>query len=239
MRRDIAAAGEPGREAPQGLFLLIADDAVVVAASAGVGLVGRAAGQDLAVGSRHMGVGSDHQRSPAVAEMAHGHLLGSGLAMHVDDDGVGGHPHRTGGQFLFDGTERAVHRVHVDAAQHIHDQHGLARLGLEQIGPGPGGVHQAGIVGGADQARLAHDIGQSLALVPAVVAQRQTVRPGHEQLARRVLGNAETTRGVLGIDHYEIEFQVALQARQVIAQPVTSGLADDITEKSQSHAKGL
>ena len=159
--------------------------------------------------------------------------------MHIDDDGVGGHAHRTGGQLFLDRAERAVHRIHVDAAQHIHDQHGLAALGLEQIGARPGGVHQARIVGRADQARLAHDIGQGLALVPAVVAQGQAVGTGHEQLARRVLGDAETARGVLCIDHHEIEFQVALQAGQVIAQPVPSGLADDITEKSQSHAKGL
>ena len=186
-----------------------------------------------------MGVGANHQRGATIAEMAHGHLLGGRLAMHVDDDGVGGHAHRTGRQLLLDGAERAVHRVHVDAAQHIHDQHGLAGMGLEQIGPGAGRIHQARVVGRADQARLAHDIGQGLALVPAVVAQGQAVGPGHEQLFRRILGDAEAAGGVLGIDHHEVELQLPLQAGQMIAQTVPAGLADNITKKSQSHAKGL
>src|SRR5690606_25812767 len=80
----VAAAGEAGGEAPQGLFLVVADDGVVVAAAPGVGLVGGAARQDLAVGGRDVGVGADHEAGAAVAEMAHGHLLGGRLGVHVD-----------------------------------------------------------------------------------------------------------------------------------------------------------
>ena len=135
--------------------------------------------------------------------------------------------------------ERIVDGVHVDTAERVHDQNGLAGMGLEQIGPGAGGVHQARIVERADQARLAHDIGQGLALVPAVVAERQDIGAGGEDLARRVLGDAEAARGVLGVDHHEVEFEVAPQPRKMIRKPIAPGLADHVTEKCQSHGTAL
>src|SRR3546814_2867579 len=49
-------------------------DLIVVAAHAGIGLVRRAAGQDLRIGGRHMAMGAADQRGAAVAEMAHRHL---------------------------------------------------------------------------------------------------------------------------------------------------------------------
>ena len=62
---------------------------IVVAGHADVGDEGGAAGEDLVVGGRHMGVRADHEAGAAVAEMAHRLLLAGRLAMHVDDDGVG------------------------------------------------------------------------------------------------------------------------------------------------------
>src|SRR3546814_5614603 len=50
------------------LGLLHADHRIVVAAHAGIGLVRRAAGQDLRIGGRHMAVGAADQRGAAVAE---------------------------------------------------------------------------------------------------------------------------------------------------------------------------
>ena len=45
-----------------------ADDRIVIAGHAGVGHVGGAAGEDLVVGGRHMGVGADDETGAAVAE---------------------------------------------------------------------------------------------------------------------------------------------------------------------------
>ena len=184
-----------------------------------------------------MGVGADHQAGATVAEVAHGHLLAGHLGVHVHDDGIGRHAQRAGRQLLLHGAERVVHRIHVHAAQHVHHQNGAPALRFEQIGPRARRVHQARIVQRPDQARLAHDVGQGLALVPAVVAQRQAVGARHEQLARGVLGYAEATGGVLGVHHHEIEPQVAFQPRQMIADPVTPGLADHVAKEGQSHVR--
>src|SRR5690606_26498289 len=116
---DIAAARQTGGEAAQRLFLVVADDGVVVAAAAGVRLIGRAAGQDLGVRRRNVGVGADHQAGAAVAEVAHAHLLAGRLGVHVDDDGVGDDAQRRGLQLALHGAEGVVHRVHVNAAQDV------------------------------------------------------------------------------------------------------------------------
>src|SRR5690606_14461325 len=85
--RGVAPAGQTGGEAAQRLFLVVADDGVVVAAAARVGLIGRAVGQDLGVRRRDVGVGADDQTGAAVAEVAHAHLLAGRLGVHVDDYG--------------------------------------------------------------------------------------------------------------------------------------------------------
>ena len=159
--------------------------------------------------------------------------------MHVDDDGVGDDAQRRGLQLALHGAEGVIHRVHVDAAQHIDDQHPATVGGDEDVGAPARRIHQARIVGRSDQARLAHDIGQGLALVPAVVAQRQDVGPGVEDVVGGVLGDAETARRVLGVDHHEIEPEVAPQPRKMVRKSIAPGLADHVTEKRQSHGKAL
>ena len=61
-RRLEAGAGRLLQEAAQRLVLGHAEHRFVVAAHAGVGHVGGAAGQDAVVGGRHMGVGADDER---------------------------------------------------------------------------------------------------------------------------------------------------------------------------------
>ena len=57
-----------------------------------------------------MGVGADHEAGAAVAEIAHRLLLAGGLAVEVDDDGVGGLAQRAGLEFAVDRRERIVER---------------------------------------------------------------------------------------------------------------------------------
>ena len=58
-------------------------------------------------------------------------------------------------------------------------------------------------------------------------------------IVRGVLGDAEAARRVLGVDHHEIQLQIATKARQVIGQSVTPGFAHHIAEESQSHTDAL
>ena len=107
---------------------------IVIAGHAGVGHVGGAAGKDLVVGGRHMGVGADHEAGAAVAEKSDGLLFAGRLAVEIDHDGVGRLAQRTGVEFAADGGERIVERRHEDAADGVDDQRALAVLGVDQRG---------------------------------------------------------------------------------------------------------
>jgi hypothetical protein len=120
-------------------------------------------------------------------------------------------------------------------AQQVDDEDRLAAVRLEQVAAAPRSIGQDRIVGRADQARLADDVGQGLALVPAVVAQGQAVGASLEQLARRVLGDAEARGGVLGVDDHELEPETAAKIGQMVGQAVTARLADDIAEEGETH----
>ena len=137
-------------------------------------------GQDAVIGGRHMGVRADHEAGAAVAEMAHRLLLAGRLAMHVDHDGVGGLAERAGGEFALDRRERIVERVHEDAAHGVDHQHALAVLGVDQRRAAA--RRAGGIVERADQARRALDEHQRLALIPGMIAERDRVGAGIDQL---------------------------------------------------------
>src|SRR5476649_80576 len=77
------------RKALQGLGLVHADHRIVIGAGPGIGLVRRAAGQDLCVGGGNMLVGAHHQAGAAVAEMAHRHLLARRFGMDVHHNDIG------------------------------------------------------------------------------------------------------------------------------------------------------
>ncbi len=155
--------------------------------------------------------------------------------MHVDDDGVGGNTQRAGFQLTVDGGERIVHRRHVHEAQRVHHQDALAGRSLEQVGATARRVGQGRIVERADQARLTHDIGQRFLLVPRMVAQRQAIGAGVEQLACRILRQAEARRGVFRIDNDELESQASLEIRQMFAQAVAARPPHHVPKKSKAH----
>src|SRR5258708_39720439 len=87
MRRLKSTGGNARRETPQRLFLLHADDRIIIAGHAGIGHISGAAGKDLMVGGRHMGVGADDETGAAVAEKSDALLFAGRLAMKVDHDG--------------------------------------------------------------------------------------------------------------------------------------------------------
>ena len=108
--------------------------------------------------------------------------------------------------------ERIVERVHEDAAHGIDDQHARAVFRLDQR---RAAARRAGrIIDRPDQARRALDEDQRLLLVPGVIAKRDGVGAGIDQLAVDRLGDAEAAGGVLAIDHHEIELPVADRGRE-------------------------
>ena len=155
------------------------------------------------------------------------------LGVNVEDDGVGGEAERTGGQFLLDGGERIVERVHEDAAHDIHHQHALALGRLIQPGAAPRRARR--IIERPQHMRRPLDEHQGLALVEGVVAERDAIDPGVEEFLRDGLGDAETAGGVLAIGDDEIERQIPPQDGDMFGDGGAAGAADDVADEQKTH----
>ena len=233
VRRLEFALRDAAQEAGERLVLVHADHRLVVAGHADIGHEGGAAGQDALVGGRHMGVGADHEARAAVGEIAHRLLLAGRLGMHVDDDGVGVAAERAGGEFALDRGERIVERVHEDAAHGVDHQHARAVLGLDHGGAAPGRAGR--IVERTDQPRRALDEHQRLALVPGMVAERDGVGAGVEEILIDRLGDAEAAGGILAVDDDEIELPVGDQAGQALQHDRPAAAPHHVADKQNSH----
>ncbi|CAD5248465.1 conserved hypothetical protein [Bosea sp. 46] len=180
-----------------------------------------------------MGVGADDEAGAAVEIIGHGELLAGRLGMDVDDDGVGGVPERAGGELALKRGEGVVERVHEQAAHDVDDEdpRAVARLDHSRTTAGRTGR----IVRRTDQARLALDEDQRLALVPGMVAERHDIGAGGERLVADRLGDAEAAGGVLAIDDDAVELPALAQAGEAILDGEAAGAPDDVTEKEQTH----
>ena len=204
-----------------------------VAGHADVGDEAGAARKDARVGGLDMGVGADDEADAAVDEMAERLFLARRLGMEIDDRCVAAGAKRAGGEFPLDALEWVVERVHEHAAHQVDDQHLRSARGLEQVGAAPG--RAGGVVGRADQARLALDEHKSLALVERVVAERDRVGAGAEELLADRLGDAKAAGGVLAINDDEIEPPVGAQFRQAVDQRRAPGAPDNVADEQQPH----
>jgi hypothetical protein len=90
----------------------------------------------------------------------------------------------------------------------------LAVLGVDQGGAAAGRMTRE--VQRADQARRALDEDQRLLLIPGVVAERDRVGTGIQQLLVDRLGDAETAGGILTIDDDEVERPVPDHAGKMV-----------------------
>ncbi len=230
-----ASRGDAAQEAADRLVLLHAEHAVVVAGHAGVGEVGGAAGENLMVGGRHVGVGADDEARPAVEVVGHALLLGSRLGVDVDQHGIRLFAERAGGKFAVDGGERIVQRIHEDAAHDVGHQHAGAVAGDEEV-RSPAGCSRRE-VGGADQLRLPLDEDQRLALVPDVVARGDRVGAGVDEVLADLLGDAEAARGILAVHHHEIEAIVGNQPRQAFGDGRPPGPAHHVAHEQEPHRR--
>ena len=113
----------------------------------------------------------------------------------------------TGRQLAFDRGERVVERVHENPAHGVDHQRALAVLGVDQRGAAAGRALR--IIERSNEARRALDEDQRLALIPRVIAERDGIGAGVDELVVDRLGDAEAAGRVLAIDDDEIELPVA------------------------------
>ena len=89
-----------------------------------------------------------------------------------------------------------------------------------------------------DQARRALDEDQRLLLIPGMVAERDRIGAGIDEIVVDRLGDAKTAGGVLAIDDDEIERPVADQARQMFRNRGAAGLADHVADEENAQIRG-
>ena len=182
--RSIALSRQLGRKALDGVFLLHPDHAVMAAAHAGIRLIARAAFQDHEIRGGHMGVAADNKAGAPVAMMAHRHLLARRLAMNIHDHRIDGEAERhfiqnTVG--MLEGVFQLLFHEHI--ALELDHADAAAIIEHEDMSALAGGAGGGRIVGRTQETRFARNIGQGLALVPGMIAQRQAIGARIEEVA--------------------------------------------------------
>ena len=180
-----------------------------------------------------MGVGAPNGACPALQKIAHRQLFAGGLGVKV-------HEHEL--HVLVVG-ENVVHHdegvvgvgVQREAAQRVHD----AELPEGRF------VHAealAGTLGGvicrAQAAGGAGEIILQLRARPGVVAQRDHVRPGGEDLLA-LRGRHADDVGVLPVDHGKIDAVLLLHGAQRPAEVFQPRLAADVAHREHSDCHGV
>ncbi len=232
-RRGEAAGGHLAQETLHRLFLFHAQHAVIIAAHARVGHIGRAARQNLVIRRRHMGVRAHHKADAAIEEVPHRLLFAGGFRVHVDDDCIHHMAERTIGNRPLHGGEGIIQRVHVDPAHDVDDRHLRAVAGRVDV---DAASRRSGReIDRTQQARLPVDIDEGFALVPDVVAGGHHIGARIHHILKDLLGDAEAGGRILAIHHDEIEAVFLDQARQSLNGSGAAGPADQITQKQKLH----
>jgi len=189
------------------LILLHADDATPRPGHADVGDVRGAAGQHARVGGRHVRVRADDPRHPPVEVPAQADLLARRLGVHVDehvvDRALEPVEHRV------DLDERRAPGAEVEVARQVDDAeaHPVAlddRVAVAGL--------RAQVVGRAQDPGLVVEVRVDLLAVIGMVAQRDDVDSGAEQLAGDLRRDPEAAGDVLAVDDDE-------RGRVALAQP--------------------
>src|SRR6516165_12751874 len=165
-----------------------------------------------------MRVGADDKRGAAVAKKSHRLFLAGRLAVKVDDDGG----------------ERIIQRIHENAPHRVDDQCARAIFGLDHRRAAA--RRARGIVDRADELRRALDEDKRLFLIPGVIAERDRIDAGVDELPVYRLGNAEAAGGILAIGDDEIEFPIANEIRQALVDKGTAAASDNVADKKDAHA---
>src|ERR1700691_2418673 len=174
-------------------------------------------------------MGADHEARPAVAEITHGLLFACRLGVHVDDNRICVPAKLARGQFVIDRGKRMVEWIHKDAAHGVDHERVAAVLGWNERGAAAWSPRW--IVDRTNEFRCSLDEDQRFFLFPGVIAERDGVGAGFEQLFIDGFGNAEAAGRVLAVDDNEIELPLANERWQPRGNDVSATTPDDIADK--------
>jgi hypothetical protein len=221
-------------EALQRDRLVHADHRIVVAGHADVGDVGGAAGKDLRIGRRHVGMGSGGQRGAAVGEVRERHLLAGRLGVQVDHDRLHVAAEPMPRELGLERAEGIVVSAHEQAAHDLDHQELAPALQRELNAAAAGRAGRQ--VERADQAVIALAVADHLALVEDMVAGGDQIGAGGVEVLAEAGGDAEPAGGILAVDHDRIELQGRAQLGQLLQQDLAAGAPDDVAAEQDPHA---
>ena len=196
----------------------------------------RAPGQNTLVGGLHVRVRADDGGDLAVEVPAECHLLGGRFGVNVDEDHLRALV-LDAGDLAIRGAEGVVDGVEKHAAHDVDDTDLHAAAGERDERAVPWCALR--IVGGTNHPRLVHDELQRLALVPHVIAGRDHVNAGPEDLVGVIARDAIAAGGILAIGNHQVHAVRRREGLQVLAQQVASGPRDDVTNEEQLHSAAV
>ena len=174
-----------------------------------------------------------HRGDAAVEIPAHDLLVAGGLGVKVQEDHADVAGQR--GQHAIGRMKRTIDRRHEDPAQEREDGHAnLVPRGQDDHFRARG---LGRIVGRTDDALLALQDGDDLAPLVDVIAQRDAVDAGGQQLAVDRRRQPGTARGVLGVGHDQIDRLLLPQSRRACVQICRPGLPTMSPIKSRRMGK--
>ena len=124
--------------------------------------------------------------------------------------------------------------AHEEVPGDVHDGEPDA-VALEHADTAPGlGVD---VVDRAQQVRLLLEVGNDLAPVVGVVAERDRVHAGGEHLLGDLRRDAEAAGGVLAVDDHESRLVALAQRRQRAQQGAAPAAADDVAHEEDARGR--
>ena len=233
----LVLAGQAGEELVEAELDLDADDGIVGAGHADVGLEGGALGEDAVVGGGDVGVGAEDGGDAAIEIPAEGLLFARGLGVEIDEDDLGG----DFGEELVGFAEGVVAGGHEDAALEVED--GVlgaviegALVAAEAYGGGGvvAGTEQAAgaLVRGGEDAHVVEDF----ALIPDVVAGGDDVGAEIEEFLGERGRDAEAAGRIFTVDDEEVDGVGSKQVGQVGLDDAAAGGAEDIADEENIHS---
>jgi hypothetical protein len=238
--RGLEFSGHSSEKAGQDKLFFNADDGVVGAGHADIGLVSRTSREDALISRGDMGMGAEQRCDAAVKVPAEGYFFAGGFAVEVEQDDLGG----DFAEEFVGLAEGVVAAGHEDAALKVHDRVALAVAEFALVEAEAWCAD--GVVGGAYDAaaarvRVGRDghVFEDLAFVPDVVAGSDDVGAEVEEFLGDGGGNAEASGSVFAVDDEEIDDVGFDDVGQVFADDVAAGGAEDVADKKDIHWKSL
>jgi hypothetical protein len=181
----------------------------------------------------HVSVRADDGGHAAVEQSRERDLLARRLCVDVDDDH--GCPRPRPVDESLGELERMRRRVHEQRSLEVdhRDLRSVARVDEGNSAP----RRARGEVRGTHDAVARLEVGSDVVSAPGVVAERDRVRAGRQQLVRELRRDPDAVGDVLAVDDADVDVELVAKRGQTLLERAPSGRADDIGDEEDPHTR--